>query len=97
MAKIRFPVFQDNHGNAFIFPMVNDKSMDIFDLNQFSIDASLALAVVRINDLMIEPDADGNLDFEHVITRAQSPNIDDGSVPIYLIAGPVFEEVKNDG
>ncbi len=91
---VEFPVFKDRYGNRFVFPTVHNKNENLSGTGLWSWCryAEVALDVVEEDKRFeVELDAEGYVNFTHVVTICASRGFKDGGETVWMIGGPEFD------
>ena len=83
-----YPVFLDKKGNRFIFP-------GLYVSEEISYNWSYCRYLCSVLGVTEEKGRfDGSGNFEYVVSEAGSSGFAHGSEEVYLIGGPIFDEIK---
>lgn len=91
--RIEFPVFNDGHGNRFVFPGVYVSGERPYNWDR----CRTLCAALRIKEekdrLIVEPNDKGELAFPRVEASAGHPGFAHGSTDVWIIGGPTFDDI----
>jgi len=94
-----YPIFITESGDGFIFPGVRRSNISDEDYS-FGYAWGLAFRIgcnLSEEKFIVTREPNSDLLFPHVVMDIGHPNFAHGGETVYLISGPTFEEIKNNG